>query len=118
MNELVKNLFSVSDSIRYVAQYNGNQLTSRQRENIEDTSGVESDKYEELFVNPTILKIAGQRGRLDCGGLDFIIIKYGNFFQMIRDFDNGHLSICMERKCDPFDVATRIQVYLARQTII
>jgi len=109
MNNLIDKILGASDSIRYVAIYQDNELISKQRTDLTDTSASESDKYEELFVNPTVLKIAGQRGRLDCGGLDYIIIKYGNFYQMIREFKNGHISICIDKQKNPIDVEPLIK---------
>ena len=45
-----------------------------------DASGLESDRYEELLVNPTLLTLATQRGNIDCGGLKYLIVRYGNKF--------------------------------------
>lgn len=59
---------------------------------------------EELFVTPAILKIAVQRDRLDCGGLDYIVIKYGNFFQMIQEYKSGHISICIDKNYNPINL--------------
>ena len=101
MKKLIKKIAEISDSIRYVALYQGAELTSWQRDDIDDSSSSDSDRYEELFVNPTILKIARQRGNVDCGGLDFVIIKYENFFQLIREFKNGHISICIDKSDNP-----------------
>lgn len=73
----------------------------RQRSNLDNASDEESDKYEELLVNPTILKLATQRGNIDCGGLDFVIIRYGHFFQLVIPLDNGHVSVAFEPDGNP-----------------
>lgn len=112
---LIDKLFETSESIRYVAIYHDNELTSKQRTELTNASDSESDKYEELFVNPTILKIAGQRGSLDCGGLNFIIIRYGNFFQLIREFLNGHISICIDKDENPIELEQKIKNVLDNQ---
>lgn len=112
---LIDKLFETSGSIRYVAIYHDNKLTSKQRTELTNASDSESDKYEELFVNPTILKIAGQRGSLDCGGLNFIIIRYGNFFQLIREFLNGHISICIDKDENPIELEQKIKNVLDNQ---
>ena len=57
---------------RYVALYRKGELVSRQKSQVAGASAAESDKYEELFVNPTLLKLARQRGNLDCGGARFV----------------------------------------------
>lgn len=115
INKLINKLFKTSDSIRYVAIYHHNELISKQKTELTEASDSESDKYEELFVNPTMLKIAGQRGRLDCGGLNFIIIRYGNFFQMIRQFGNGHISICIDKDENPIELEKKISTTLNRE---
>lgn len=103
MIKLIEKIFEISDAIRYVSIYQDDKLISKQRPNITDASSSESDKYEELFVNPTILKNASQRGNLDCGGIKYIVIRYGNFFQLIREINNGHISICINKETNPID---------------
>lgn len=97
MNKLIEKISLISDSIRYVVVYQDNKLESWQRFGLNEPSSFDSDKYEELLVNPTILQIAKQRGDIDCGALDFVIIKYGNFYQLIREFKKGHVSICIDK---------------------
>jgi hypothetical protein len=81
--EIIKCCFEVSKDVRYVAVYINDGLTMKARESLADSSSSESDKYEELLVNPTLIKLASQRGNIDCGGLRFLIIGYGNFFQFV-----------------------------------
>lgn len=109
MKKLIEKIAYISNSIRYIAIYENNNLISWQRDNLVDSSSSDSDKYEELLVNPTILKIANQRGNIDCGGLDFVIIKYGNFYQLIREIDNGHISICIDKSDNPIEIETLIK---------
>lgn len=108
MNKLIEKISLISDSIRYVAIYQDNNLESWQRADLNESSSSDSDKYEELLVNPTILKIAKQRGDIDCGGLDFVIIKYGSFFQLIREIKNGHISICIDKNENPISIEHEI----------
>lgn len=110
--KLIEKIFEISPSIRYVSVYKDDILESKQKENIDNCSSSESDKYEELFVNPTILKIASQRGKVDCGGLEYVIIKYGNFYQLIRNYQNGHVSICIDVKQNPFELQSAISEVL------
>lgn len=81
---MIEKISHIFDSISYVAIYRDNNLENWQQDDLNEPSSSDSDKYEELLVNPTILKIAKQRGNIDCGGLDFVVIKYGSFFQLIR----------------------------------
>ena len=66
-------IFGFSPLVRYAALYRDGRLTSRSRAQGEGSSSAESDRYEELLVNPTLLKLAGQRGghRLRGAGLPF-----------------------------------------------
>ena len=95
-------IFSISTQVRYVAVCRDGQLSSRSRADTTAASGDESDKYEELLVNPTLLKLASQRGNIDCGGLEYIIIRYGNFFVLLTPCKNGHVNIGIEPDKNPF----------------
>jgi hypothetical protein len=106
---MIENIFNLSDNIRYVAIYKNGQLESKVRPNIAGASSSESDRYEELLVNPTLLKLASQRGNIDCGGLDYILVRYGNFFQFILPQSWGHVSICIEPGADPIQIGTRVK---------
>ena len=52
-------------------------------------------------MNPAILLLTTRRGEIDCGGLDHIIVGYGNFHQLIVPIEDGHLSVAIERNADP-----------------
>jgi hypothetical protein len=104
--------FALSKDIRYVATYSNGHLTTDARADLSNASASESDKYEELFVNPTLLKLTTQRGNLDCGGLDYVVIRYGNFFQLVIPVADGHVSICIEPHADLQKVIAAIQARL------
>lgn len=99
-------VFALSDEVRYVALYHHGDLAFRQRDDLAGASEGESDKYEELILNPTLLKAAAQRGNIDCGGLDYIVIRYGNFFQFVTPIAGGHLSVALQS--DPISLASKI----------
>ena len=99
-DELLADLLSCSENIRYVGLYQDGALFSVQREKLQCASRCESDYYEEIIVNPTLILLAKQRGEIDCGGLDAITIQYGNFSQWIRPFHHGHVSVCLEASSD------------------
>jgi hypothetical protein len=63
----------------------------------------DSDRYEELLVNPTLLTLATQRGNIDCGGLRYLIIGYGHFQQLVIPRPAGHVSIAFELGANPLD---------------
>jgi len=97
-DRLIDRLFAIGRDVRYVAVYRGGDLTRRSREDTEGTSSDETDRYEELLVNPTLLKLAAQRGDIDCGGLDYLLIRYGNFYQYVEAMPWGHLSVCLDQE--------------------
>ncbi len=100
---IVHRLLIASPAVRYVALYQSGELFSELRPGVQDTSSGETDRYEELFVNPTLLLLTKQRGEIDCGGLQFLIVRYGNFYQLIRPYKDGHLSICIGLEADPIE---------------
>jgi hypothetical protein len=102
-------IFAVSPAIRYVAVGRGQDVELRQRTDLADASSGESDRYEELLVNPTLITLARQRGEIDCGGLDYLIIAYGNFFQLVLPHDGGHVSVAVERSQSPTELVDRIR---------
>jgi len=106
---MIESIFKLSDSIRYVAVYKNGQLESKSKSNTLDASSSESDRYEELLVNPTLLKLASQRGNIDCGGLDYILVRYGNFFQFVLPESWGHISVCIEANTDPIQIGAQVK---------
>ncbi len=109
---MIERIFQVSESIRYVAIYKHGLLESRSKLNTSDTSSPDSDRYEELLVNPTLLKLATQRGNIDCGGLEFLLVRYGNFFQFVLPTSWGHVSVCIDKKADPIQIGAHIQALI------
>lgn len=67
-------IFALSPTIHYVALYRSGELQSCQSDAVAGASAAEADRYEELFVNPVLLKLARQRGDLDCGGARFVVV--------------------------------------------
>ena len=106
---MIEKILRLSDSIRYVAVYKNGQLNSKSKANTANASNSESDRYEELLVNPTLLKLASQRGNIDCGGLEYILVRYGNFFQFILPEDWGHVSVCIEADADPIQIGSKVK---------
>lgn len=114
MTDLIEAIFALSHDVRYVALARDGQLTLRVRPGLVGASSAESDRYEELLVNPTLLTLVEQRGRIDCGGLEFVVIRYGNFYQVVRPIPGGHLSVAVEPSGDPLVVASAVEKVLAR----
>lgn len=106
---MIESIFKISDNVRYVAVYKNGQLESKSKSATTDASSPESDRYEELLVNPTLLKLASQRGSIDCGGLEYILIRYGNFFQFVLPQNWGHVSVCIEPNADPIRIGAQVK---------
>ncbi len=117
MKQLKESIFSISESIRYVAIYTDGELISSERPGIENTSSSESDKYEELIVNPTLLKLLNQRGNIDCGGFEHVIIKYGSFFEFVVSVKNGHVSVGIEPDSDILNITGQIKSLLKEKNL-
>jgi hypothetical protein len=109
---IIDELLNSYNEIRYVALYHNKELISKQRNSLSDNSSSESDRYEELLVNPVLLTAARQRGNIDCGGLRFIIIAYGNFYQLIMETSAGHISICMDKQANLTELPDKISKFL------
>ena len=105
---MIDEIFSISDDVRYVAIYQNGQLEVKSKGNTQGASSSESDRYEELLVNPTLLKPASQRGNIDCGGLDYLLVRYGNFFQFVLPVSWGHVSVCIEKDSDPIAIGLKV----------
>ncbi|WP_052273137.1 hypothetical protein [Flavihumibacter solisilvae] len=109
MHPLKDKIFAISPAIRYLAVYEKNVLNTWDREGIKNASSSESDKYEELIVNPTLIKLLSQRGNIDCGGLDYVLIRYGLFFAFVLPMENGHVTVGIEPDVDPSKLIPDIQ---------
>jgi len=112
MLRIIEDLFGSFSEVRYVAVYADGVLTFRQREQIAGSSSADTDRFEELLVNPALLTLARQRGNIDCGGLRFMIVAYGNFYQLIKEINGGHISICLDKGVDLACMPARILTHL------
>ena len=108
MQDIIQRILGVSPQVRYVAVYYRDKLQSASRPDLAGASSAESDKYEELLVNPTILTLVRQRGNIDCGGLAYIVIRYGSFFELVAALDHGHVSVGIEPTADPLALVPSI----------
>jgi hypothetical protein len=111
-NKIIDDLFNIFSDIRYIAIYSNNELIYKQKQQISDSSSSDTDKYEELLVNPILLTSARQRGNIDCGGLRFLIVGYGNFYQLMKEINGGHISICLNKNVDLTNIPHQIFSFL------
>ena len=106
---MINKIFYLSQNVLYVAIYRDGKIETKSKEVSADTSDSESDRYEELLVNPTLLTLAAQRGNIDCGGLEYLIVRYGNFFQFVLPTSWGHVSVCIEKNADPVTIGLKVK---------
>lgn len=101
-------ILELCSDVRYAAILRNGKLEMAQREGIAGASASESDRYEELLVNPTLLTLARARGDIDCGGARFIVVGYGNFHQLVVALPDGHASVCFAKGSDPISYVDAI----------
>jgi hypothetical protein len=114
MERIIKEVLSIAPEVRYCALYLDGKLFSEEKKSLKGASSSESDKYEELIVNPTLLKLITQRGEIDCGGAQYVIIRYGNFYEFVKSLTGGHISVGIELTADPFQIIPAIEAVLMK----
>jgi hypothetical protein len=100
---LISAIFDLG-GIGYVALCCGQEILLRTAPGLVSTTTEETNFYEELLVNSTLLKLASQRANLDCEGLRYIAIGYEKFVQLIIQIKDGHVSMG--------ELAVRVQALL------
>jgi hypothetical protein len=114
----IQALFDLSSAIRYVALASGQGILMRERPGLSVASSSDSDRYEELLVNPTLIALARRRGEIDCGGLRFLVVGYGNFHQLVIPTLQGHTSIALELQADPLGALSAVESVLAKHGLM
>jgi hypothetical protein len=102
-------LFDLDSNIRYVA-VNQNEKIVEMEQNPKHPSlnPTETDRMEELIVNPIILELTRRRGNLDMDGIRYVIVRYGTMYELIFPLKDGHLSIGIELNANPTEVAQKV----------
>jgi hypothetical protein len=106
-------IFALGPHVRYVAFGTGQEVDMRQRADVRDGSSSESDFYEELLVNPTLIALARQRGELDCGGLRYLVVAYGSFNVIVMPLNGRHVSVGIAPDADPVATAAQVAALIA-----
>jgi len=102
-------LFPLDPHIRYVAVNRNGAITEmEQQAQWPSYNPPETDRMEELIVNPVVLEATRRRGDLDLEGVRYVIIRYGNQYQVVFPFDVGHVSVGVELAADIGGVAQRV----------
>lgn len=106
-------LFRMEPKIRYVAVNQKGRIVEMEQSPSHPTYNPhESDRMEELIVNPIVLELAARRGNLDMDGIRYLVIRYGTQYQLLMPYGERHLSICVELQDDPVEVASKITAAL------
>lgn len=100
--------------IRYVAvNQKGRIVEMEQNPKWPSHNPEETDRMEELIVNPTILELTRRRGDLDLDGIRYVVIRYGLQYQLLFPYKEGHISVGVESKAEATNVAHKVARYLS-----
>jgi len=111
---LAPRLFAADPNVRYVAvNQNGRITEMEQRASWSSLNPSETDRLEELVVNPIVLEAASRRGNIDLDGVRAVIIRYGLLDQVILPFGSGHVSIGVQQGADVVRIAAMAADVLA-----
>ncbi len=112
---LAEQLFRIEPRMRYVAiNQAGLVVEMMQSPTCPTLNSAETDRLEELIVNPIVLEITRRRGEIDIGGTRFVVIRYGSLYQVIMPYRAGHVSLSVELHDDPLQIAEKVGEYLNR----
>jgi hypothetical protein len=107
--ELSERLFRLEPRIRYVALNQKGQIKEMCQSPLHPSyNPPESDRMEELIVNPTVLEITARRGNIDMDGIRYVVIRYGTQYQLLLPYREGHLSIGVNLEDDPIEIAQKV----------
>ena len=111
--KLSTQLFRMEPKIRYVAvNQKGKIVEMEQSSSHPSYNPNETDRMEELIVNPIVLELVARRGNLDMDGIRCVVIRYGTQYQLLIPYGEGHLSIGVELQDDPLQIASKITAAL------
>lgn len=107
-------LFPLDPDIRYVAVNQAGAITEmEQRAEWPSLNPPETDRMEELLVNPLLLDAAKRRGDLDLDGVRHVIVRYGVQYQVILPYRQGHVSVGVQPGAEVARIAERVAAALA-----
>lgn len=107
-------LFSLDPGIRYVAVNQGGAIREMvQRADYPTLNSHETDRMEELIVNPIVLEATRRRGNLDMDGVRHVTVRYGTLYTVIFPHDDGHVSVGVQLGADVEAIAEKVTVALA-----
>jgi hypothetical protein len=109
-------LFRLDPKIRYVAVNQAGRIVEMEQSPSHPTYNPhETDRMEELIVNPTLLELVARRGNIDMNGIRYVIIRYGTQYQLLMPYREGHVSVGVELRDDPVEIASAVSAALKLQ---
>jgi len=108
LSDLFNRVFDLG-RVGYVAAEVDGEVYMQAHPKLETKTTPESNFFEETLVNPSVLNLLQRRGDIDCGGVRYFAVGYGDFVQLILPYGVGHLSIGVESNRDVPDLAGRIE---------
>lgn len=111
--KISSSLFELDPNIRYVAVNQKGQIVEmEQNPRWPSYNPSDTDRMEELVVNPVILDLAKRRGDLDLDGIRYVVIRYGLQYQLLFPFKEGHISVGVGLKANVTDVVNKVANHL------
>jgi len=111
---IASRLFSLDPDIRYVAVNHGGSICEmEQRAGHPTLNPHETDRMEELIVNPIVLEAVRRRGNLDLDGVRHVVIRYGTLYTVVVPHEDGHVSVGVCLGADVEAIADRVATALA-----
>lgn len=106
---LLDAILELSPAVRYASIHlGGGEPLLRERQGTRGPSA-DSERWDELVVNPVLIELARRRGNVDCGGLAQLVVTYGRFHNLVIPLDGGHLSVVLDLEADPLALAAGIR---------
>jgi hypothetical protein len=99
-------ILALSPDVRYVALARDGRLAMRERAGLVAASAAESDRYEAAGQPHGATRWAA--GQIDVG-LDYVVIRYGNYYPVVRPIPGGHLAVAVEPHGDPLAIAKAVE---------
>jgi hypothetical protein len=110
---LIDAILELSPDIRHVAlQHRFAEPMIRDRAG--SSADAEDERWDERVVNPTLLELAGRRGDVDLGGLDYLVVRYQRATNLLFPLEGGHLSVLLGPDVDPLTLVPAIRAVAAR----
>lgn len=100
--KLLDAILELSPTIRYAAVHVGaGEPLLRERAGGSVGTAADSERWDELVVNPVLIELAARRGDVDCDGLDYVLVRYRRFYNLVLPLERGHLSVVIEPDGEP-----------------